>query len=101
MTDNLLKIAENHYKNADYKAALDVFLAYLKQNKPTEKSLVLIANCYDYLGNKDFAIKFYQKAEKINPDSIVALSNLAIVYYETKKTRTAQFQMFRRYENRI
>ena len=49
-----------------------------------EKFLILIANCYDALGQKKEAVEYYTKALKTNKKSETATSNLAIIYYELK-----------------
>ncbi|MDD4556570.1 MAG: tetratricopeptide repeat protein [Alphaproteobacteria bacterium] len=84
MKQNLLEIAETHYKNADYETALSFLNAFLKEHKKDEKALVLTANSYDFLGQKKQAIKYYLQALKCFPTSKAVLGNLAIIYYELK-----------------
>ncbi|MFV0626487.1 MAG: tetratricopeptide repeat protein [Alphaproteobacteria bacterium] len=90
MTEDMMKIAEDYYKNADYENALKCLLEIIKISKNNEKALVLAANSYDYCNDKKKAVSFYQKAIKVNPDSLVAHVNLSIIYYELKEYDMAE-----------
>lgn len=78
------KKAIEYYRKKNYSSALNEFFklddSFLKQ----EKFLILIANCYDALGQKKEAVEYYKKALKTNKKSETATSNLAIIYYELK-----------------
>lgn len=56
----------------------------IESNKKTEefKLLVSAGNDFDKKGDKNKAISYYVKAHKMNKESPIPLSNLAIVYYE-------------------
>ena len=78
------KEAVEYYNRRDYAAALKAFLKLNKEDLKRESVLIMIANCYDALGKKKEAAEYYKSALKVNPDSEVAASNLAIIYYEMK-----------------
>lgn len=79
------KKALEFYAAKNYPAALRAFVRAEKESlAPRDDLVVLMANCYDALGQKELAIISYKKALKINKESDTAMANLAIVYYEKK-----------------
>ncbi len=70
------------YNEKKYPEALDIYLSLLKKSPKTEKYSVFCGNCFDALGNRDQAIRYYKKATRLNPVSITSLVALANVYYD-------------------
>lgn len=79
------KKALDLYRKQNYAAALKAFFKLDKNLLSRSDILILIANCYDALGQKKDAIGYYKKALRSKKDSETAASNLAIIYYELKK----------------
>lgn len=84
------KKAREYYEKKNFAAALRCFLKVEQQDPRREDILVLIANCYDALGQKDFAGKYYKKTLKLNKNSDMAAANLAILNYELEDLETAE-----------
>jgi len=82
--------AREYYREKNYAAALRCFLKVEQQAPEREDILVYIANCYDALGQKEFATKYYKKTLKLNKKSDMAASNLAILYYENEDWDNAE-----------
>ncbi len=59
-----------------------LFLKLEAEAPKREDILIYIANCYDGLGQKDEAVKYYRKALRANKKSDIAAANLAIIFYE-------------------
>lgn len=82
-----MSVIENHarvlYAQHQYAAALDEYYLLLQQKPHDENLMIMIGNCQDGQGDKKAAIEWYQKARKNNPDSVLALTNLATALYET------------------
>ena len=79
------KKALDLYKKKNYSAALTAFFKIDKAELNRNDILILIANCYDALGQKNEAVQYYKKALRVCGKSEVAAANLAIIYYELKK----------------
>lgn len=79
------KKALDFYRRQNYSAALKAFFKLDESILKRGDILVLIANCYDALGQKKSAVDYYKKALKVQKKSETAAANLAIIYYELKK----------------
>lgn len=79
------KKALDFYRRQNYSSALKAFFMLDENILKRDDILVLIANCYDALKQKNEAINYYKKALRANKKSETAASNLAIIYYELKK----------------
>ena len=55
------------YGEQKYPQALDIYLSLYRKNPKTEKYSIYCGSCFDALGKPAQAIKFYQKASKLNP----------------------------------
>ena len=77
------KNANTLYQEGKYSDALSLYLQILKMSNPNEKLLLAIANCFDHVGNKPEAIKYYKKIFDKNGMCVPAVCNMAIAYYET------------------
>ncbi len=77
--------ARNLYQKKKYSAALKEFLKLDKSFFKKTDILTMVANCYDSVGQKKDAVKYYKKAFRRNPKSETINANLAIIYYELKK----------------
>lgn len=73
------------YKEKKYLKVLAEISKMDKKERIKENILLLTGNCYDSLGKKEIAKKFYKKAYRKNNKSEAALLNIAIIYYEEKK----------------
>ena len=71
-----------YYESRNFAAALRSFLKLEAEAPKREDILIYIANCYDGLGQKDEAVKYYRKALRANKKSDIAAANLAIIFYE-------------------
>ena len=94
MKDSLLSALENiarsHYKNGEYAQALSAWLE-LSQNFPKRDDyLISCGNCFDALGDKKAAVKYYLKAHKLNKKSLPALTNLATACYEIDDLKASE-----------
>jgi len=75
--------AHDLYVQRQYDAALDVYGRLLKENPRNDNLMIMIGNCYDGKGDKETAVKWYNKARRQNKRSLLALTNLATALYET------------------
>lgn len=85
------KKALDFYCRRNYPSALKAFFVLDESILKRDDILVLIANCYDAMGQKNSAIEYYKKALKANKKSETAVANLAIIYYELKKMFRAKW----------
>ena len=70
------------YGEQKYPQALDIYLSLYRKNPKTEKYSIYCGSCLDALGKPAQAIKFYQKASKLNPASVSTLLALSYLYYQ-------------------
>lgn len=82
--------AIEYYEIKKFAAALRGFLKLEAEEPAREEILVYIANCYDGLGQKSEAIRYYKKALKFNKKSDIAAANLAIIFYEIQEVNEAK-----------
>ena len=68
------------YGKGDYTEALK-YLENFKSDYVDEEVTVLIANCYESLGNDDKAAETLTKLVQIDPESFVGYYNLGVLYY--------------------
>ena len=87
---NLEETARNYYQNGEYAQALSVWLELLHNFPKRDDYLLSCGNCFDALGNKNAAAKYYLKAHKANKKSLPALTNLATACYETDNLQAAE-----------
>ena len=73
------------YKEKKYDQVLNEISKLDKKHQMEENTIILVGNCYDSLGRKEMAKKFYKKAYRKNKHSEAVLLNLAILYFEQKK----------------
>lgn len=69
------------YGEQKYPEALDIYLSLYKKNPKTEKYSIFCGNCFDAMGDQTQAIKFYKRANRLNPVSVTSLTALANLYY--------------------
>jgi len=92
MLSELEKNALALLKDKEYDKAAKIYAQLAVENPEDEKFLLAAANCYDLKGDKKVAVGLYKKALDINPNSFVALQNLATIFYELKKySKTIEF----------
>lgn len=92
MLSELEKNALTLLKDKEYDKAAKIYTQLAVENPENEKFLLSAANCYDLKGDKKVAVGLYKKALALNPQSFVALQNLATIYYELKKyEKTIEF----------
>lgn len=82
-----MSVFENHartlYTQHQYADALNEYYHLLEQKPQDDNLMIMIGNCLDSQGDKLAAIEWYQKARRLNPQSVLALTNLATALYET------------------
>lgn len=88
--DDLEKTAKTYYRNQEYDKAIQAYLVLISKYSKRDDFLISCANCYDLIGEKTTAIKFYKKALKLNKNSIIAMSNLATAFYENNQLEEAK-----------
>ncbi|TLX73744.1 tetratricopeptide repeat protein [Labilibacter sediminis] len=76
-------IGLDHYKNKNFKEAIDSFENAIILNKKFERAFKDLGNSYFADGNIDKAIENYKEILKLNPNSNMAYNNLGVAY--TKK----------------
>ncbi len=81
--------ADALYAEADYQAALPLYLQELEKNPTDETMLINVGNCYYGLGQLDAADGYYQQALSAHPQSTSGLHNRALVQYDKKNYREA------------
>ena len=84
------KNANEYYRQQNFAAALRCYLKVEQEEPAREDILLYIASCYDALGQKEFAARYYKKILKYNKKSDVAAADLAILYYEENETAAAE-----------
>lgn len=90
--ENLEHQAATLFGEKEYAKALELYLLMLQGHPKNEKYAISCGNCYDAIGDKDAAVKYYQDALKINKNSEAALLNLSTIYYELKEyDRSVEF----------
>lgn len=66
--NDLIAFGDESYKSKNYKEALEAFNKALLEGDDY-KTYNKIGNCYYYLGEKENAIKAYEKSLKLNPEN--------------------------------
>ena len=75
--DSIFNVAGNYYQNQDYEQALENYIK-LEQNDYQSASLYFnIGNCYFKLGKPGYAILYYLRAKRLNPNDADLSANLA------------------------
>ena len=80
----LEKQADQLFEEKKYPEALDIYLSLAKKYPKTEKYSIYCGNCFDAIGQKDEAIRYYKKASKLNPVSVTSIIALANLYYNNE-----------------
>ena len=88
--DTLEKQADRLYEEQKYPEALDIYLSLTKKYPKTEKYTMFCGNCFDAIGQTDAAIRYYKKASRLNPVSVLSLLALANLYYNNEDYENAQ-----------
>ena len=90
--ENLENQASTLFGEKEYAKALELYLLMLQGHPKNEKYAISCGNCYDAIGDKDTAVKYYHDALKINKNSEAAMLNLSTIYYELKDfERSAEY----------
>ena len=82
--ENLEHQASMLFGEKEYAKALELYMLMLRSYPKNEKYAISCGNCYDALGDKNAAVKYYHDALKINKNSEAAMLNLSTIYYELK-----------------
>ena len=82
--ENLEHQASLLFGEKEYAKALEIYQLLLQGNPKNEKYAISCGNCYDALGDKETACKYYLEAYKINRNSEAAILNLSTICYELK-----------------
>lgn len=80
---NTFEEANKYYISKQYDKALELYLELAKQQEPTANLYYNIGNCYFRLNQLGYAILFYEKAYKIDPDDESIQKNLKIANSRT------------------
>ena len=80
--ENLEQQASVLFGKKEYEKALEIYTLLSKGAPKNEDYLINCGNCYDALGNKETALRFYDQALKINKYSESALLNISTINYE-------------------
>lgn len=62
----------------------------LAENTEDSGAYEILGFLHDTLGDKETAEKYYKKVLKLNPESVIALNNLANVYNDNKEYKKAE-----------
>lgn len=73
--------ADIFYKNGRYLQAL-TYISNVKDSDIDEASLIIMANCYDTLGDMKKAMESLVKASEMKPKSANPYYNMGILYYK-------------------
>lgn len=96
--ESLTLFAESFFKKKYYEDALHLFHKLVQQDATNETIYQKIGYCYQMLGKIDEALKAYQHAELLNPDSKWTLRKLAGCYKQLKQPENA-LQYYRKLES--
>lgn len=75
---NTFEQANNLYISKQYEKALEIYLELANKQSPTSNLYYNIGNCYYRLNQLGYAILYYEKAYKLNPDDESIQKNLKI-----------------------
>ncbi len=81
--EDVLKKANDFYKNEQYKKAIETYNTIIEQGYESVGLYYNIGNCYYKLGKLGYAILYYEKALKLNPDDEDVNYNLKIAKAHT------------------
>lgn len=76
------------YQNANYKRSLEYFLSLNNQNL-ADDVLLLIANCFDSMGDTENSFSYLKKAVLINKKNPSLYYNLGVLYFNKENYKTA------------
>jgi tetratricopeptide (TPR) repeat protein len=76
MIEDLQKIAVDAALNQSWTSAIEANLKILKEDKKNIASLNRLGFAYMNAGNKDEAVKTFQKVKKLDPYNLIAIKNL-------------------------
>jgi putative PEP-CTERM system TPR-repeat lipoprotein len=82
-----LKLSTTAVRMGDPTEGVDVLQAWLKQHAGDVKVLQLLGTMLQSTGREDEAIEIYEKVLVLDPESLVALNNLAGLYSQTDKAK--------------
>lgn len=80
---SIFEEANQLYKNKEYEKALEKYLLLEQQGNRTANIYYNIGNCYYRLNKLGYAILYYEKAYKLNPDDESIQKNLKIASSRT------------------
>lgn len=100
---NTFEEANRYYSVKQYDKALEIYLELLKQNALSANLFYNIGNCYYRLNQIGYAILYYEKAYKLNPDDESILKNLKITNSKTidKITPISKLFIYQWYDDLI
>ena len=84
-SDHLIARINRENESAAYQAALDIALSAQEEYKDDYAFWIAVGNAYYGLKQFESAQQAYLKAADLNPRDVIALSNLAGVYFETNR----------------
>ena len=77
---------KKHYENGNVEVLIEESIELLRTNSNSIVLLDILGSAYASLKNYSEASKYYEKALKINPQTIHLYNNLANVYIDEKNT---------------
>jgi hypothetical protein len=81
--DNIIEKANQFYKNEQYQQAIDEYQKILEQGYESAEVYYNMGNAYYKLGKLGYAVLYYEKALKLNPDDEDTRYNLKIARAHT------------------
>lgn len=81
--NDIIKSANNFYKNKEYSKALSLYKQVLHSNFESSEIYYNIGNCYYKLDSVAYSIIYYEKAKLLSPDDDDILFNLKIANLKT------------------
>ena len=85
LTDDVIAQVNEKNNQEDYQSALDIGLPILEENRQDYSLWVAVGNAYYGLKRYDDARQAYLTASGIDAQDVIALSNLAGLYFETNR----------------
>ncbi len=81
-------LAEQYYLDGEYEAALDLYEKLLK-NDPSEKNILRVVGCYEFMGQYEEAVRFLDKQIKRYSHIVILPIQQAVLLEKTGKFKIA------------
>ncbi len=84
-------LASQNEKNGDGDAAIEVLTTWLDQNPDDFQANFHLAEYHKTQNNKPLAVRYYEKANKLQPDNVAVLNNMAWILRQSHPERALQY----------